>query len=294
MACNKPIKAYATREGGVVFWERQDTTKIIHIACGQCMGCRIERARQWAVRIMHEAQLHDANSFVTLTYSDENLPGKSTLRYLDYQLFMKRLRKHMTGQNVRFFMCGEYGEETGRPHYHACLFGTAFHHDRYVWKKTKVGYQLYRSPTLEKLWPLGDSNIGELTFDSANYVAGYVTKKLTGDGEKNYYNIFDPETGEIHVRPKEFTRMSLKPGIGGEWLKLYWSDVKDGRVTINGREGSAPRYYRKYFKNTAMYEPMINNLKENIDKTDNTPARLAVKEQVAIARNKMFKREIGE
>lgn len=291
MSCYKPIKAYASSNGGVVFYEakRHGDTKTIWLSCGQCIGCKIERARQWAVRIMHEASLHDENSFITLTYNDENLPENSSLRYVDFQKFMKRLRKKMP---VRFFMCGEYGEENGRPHYHTCIFGSAFLLDRYKWKKTKNGHQLYRSPLLESLWKHGDSYIGDLTEDSANYVAGYITKKLNGDGEKKYYNIYDPETGEIHVREKEFGRMSLKPGIGANWLKLYWPEVKDGKTLFKGKEGVTPKYYRRWFKNTYHYQEMIENLQEMIDPTNETYERLAVREQVTLAKHNQRKREI--
>lgn len=234
---------------------------------------------------MHEAQLHQHNSFITLTYDDKHLPENNSLRYTDYQKFMKRLRKQF---NVRYYMCGEYGEETYRPHYHACLFGTAFEKDRYPWKKTSAGYQLYRSPTLEKLWKFGTSNIGDLTFDSANYVAGYIQKKLTGDGETKYYNIFDPETGEIHIREKEFGHMSQS--LGRDWLRMYWQEAKEGKVIANGREVNIPRAYRKYFKNTQDYDELIHKLGENIKPEDQTDERLAVRQQVAIARTQLSKR----
>lgn len=291
MACYKPLKAYATLDGGVVFYEHQrhDTTKTIWLACGQCIGCKIERARQWAVRIMHESQLHERNSFLTLTYSDENLPEKNSLRYEHYQSFMRRIRKKFK-HPIRFYMCGEYGSITGRPHYHACIFGENFIEDRYIWKKTESGHQLYRSPTLEKLWKLGDSNIGELTFDSANYVAGYIQKKLTGDGEKDYYDIFDPETGEIHTRRKEFAQMSLKPGIGKHWLQLYWPEITEGKVIVNGKEATAPKYYRKYFRAKEEYGLMLEKMAENIKPEDQTDERLATREKVALARTKLFER----
>lgn len=240
---------------------------------------------------MHEAQLHEQNSFITLTYRTEELPKNNSLNYTEYQSFMKRLRKI---SKVRFYMCGEYGEENGRPHYHACIFGEAFLKDRYAWKKTKAGYQLYRSPTLEKLWTKGDSNIGDLTFDSANYVAGYVTKKLTGDGNDKYYNIYDVETGEIHERMKEFGRMSLKPGIGHNWLRLYWNETKEGKVIVNGKEATAPKYYRKYFKNSIHGDTITDEMQKQFKPEDNTDERLKIREQVANARTTQFKRNNGE
>lgn len=293
MACYKPIKAYASGHGGVVFYEaqRHGDTQTIWLACGQCIGCKIERSRQWAVRIMHETQLHDENSFITLTYNDEHIPADQSLNYSHYQKFMRSLRKK-TKKKLRFYMCGEYGEEKGRPHYHAVIFGHAFREDRYYWKKTNGGHVLYRSKTLEQLWKYGDSNIGDVTFESAQYVAGYVTKKLNGDGENKYYKIFDVETGEIIPQFKEFSRMSLKPGIGRPWLQLYWDEVKEGKVIVNGKEATAPKYYRKYFKQTNYYQDINEALQEAIKPEDQTYERLADREQVTMARHSTKKREI--
>lgn len=240
---------------------------------------------------MHETQLHDENSFITLTYNDEHIPADQSLNYSHYQKFMRSLRKK-TKKKLRFYMCGEYGEEKGRPHYHAVIFGHAFREDRYYWKKTNGGHVLYRSKTLEQLWKYGDSNIGDVTFESAQYVAGYVTKKLNGDGENKYYKIFDVETGEIIPQFKEFSRMSLKPGIGRPWLQLYWDEVKEGKVIVNGKEATAPKYYRKYFKQTNYYQDINEALQEAIKPEDQTYERLADREQVTMARHSTKKREI--
>ncbi|MEO5355656.1 MAG: hypothetical protein H7835_21005, partial [Magnetococcus sp. XQGC-1] len=93
---------------------------------GQCVGCRLERSRQWAIRVMHEASQHEHNCFITLTYNDDNLPANGSLNYRHFQNFMKRLRKYYVEFTVRFYMCGEYGENFARPHYHACIFAIMF------------------------------------------------------------------------------------------------------------------------------------------------------------------------
>lgn len=240
MACFSPLSAFRTDSGEIVFTDRGGH-RPLELPCGQCIGCRLERSRQWAVRIMHEAQMHEFSSFVTLTYAEENIPYGDSLYYRDYQLFMKRLRKKF--RKARFFMCGEYGERTSRPHYHTCLFGVFFE-DRYPWRVSPAGFQLYRSPTLESLWDLGAAEIGDLSFESAAYVARYCTKKVTGAGAEAHYAKLVPSTGEIVMREPEFARMSLKPGIGAKWLEKYKADVypHDG-VFVNGHFCKPPRYY---------------------------------------------------
>lgn len=159
-------------------------TPDLQVPCGQCVGCRLERSRQWAVRCVHEASLYTDNCFVTLTYNDDFLPEDRSLHYRHFQLFMKRLRKRH-GDGVRFYMCGEYGEKQGRPHYHACLFNFRFS-DMRLWQE-RNGVKLYRSAELERLWPFGFCSVGEVTFESAAYVARYIMKKVTGDAAESHY-----------------------------------------------------------------------------------------------------------
>ena len=130
----------------------------LELPCGQCIGCRLERSRQWAMRCLHEASLHDFNAFITLTYSDSNLPPGGSLHYTDFQLFMKRLRKR-AGMPVRFYCGGEYGESgTVRPHFHACLFGYDFP-DKVFYKKTGSGERIYTSKLLESVPVRFDVNL---------------------------------------------------------------------------------------------------------------------------------------
>lgn len=292
MPCYHPIPAWKGRDG-VVFSEHKSNDGIrIDLPCGRCIGCRLERSRQWATRIIHEAKSNDFNSFVTLTYSAEHLPRRGSLDYSDFQRFMKRTRKHY-GQKIRYYVCGEYGEQLERPHFHACLFGIDFSHDRVLWSNR--GFRLYRSPTLEKLWPFGYSTIGELNFETAAYTARYVMKKVTGDMAKSHYERIDPDTGEIYQLTPEFNKMSLKPGIGSKFIESYMGDVyPHDYLIVNGVKTKPPRYYDKKFE---AHDPdAFDNLKADrqfnasIHAADNTYERLAVKEAVTTAKITQLKR----
>lgn len=240
MPCYHPLVAFRTEAGAIVFRASAGCVPL-SLPCGQCIGCRLERSRQWAIRCMHEAQMHENNSFVTLTYDEDHLPADMSLNYRDFQLFMKRLRK--AHGSLRFYMCGEYGETYGRPHYHAAFFGFR-PDDLYAWRKSGAGFQLYRSPLLEKLWAKGSVEVGDVTFESAAYIARYVMKKRTGADAENHYEAVIAETGEIVKRVPEFTRMSLKPGIGALWYDRYKSEVYPrDRVVVRGYECKPPRYY---------------------------------------------------
>lgn len=223
----------------------------MRIPCGQCMGCRLDRAGDWATRIAHEAQLHQANSFLTLTYSEQHLPEDLSLSVRHVQLFMKRLRRSLEPEQIRFFGCGEYGDKFKRPHYHLIIFGWDFP-DKFPWRKTGSGYVVYRSPKLEQIWPFGHVEIGTVTTQSAGYVARYVTKKVHGDDEvaKAAYmrEKVDPDTGEIRKWSvmKEFVVMSRKPGIGSGWFEQFACDAfPSDFVVIDGMRRRVPRYYTK-------------------------------------------------
>jgi len=178
MQCHYPIPAYRLPSGSVVFHDKGDGAPF-EVPCGKCLGCRLSRSREWALRCVHEASLHEQNCFVTLTYSPENLPSDAGLHHPHFQKFMKRLRKKYSGRDIRYYMCGEYGERTNRPHYHALLFGLDFPDWEYV-STSDSGHEVFTSKTLEKIWGLGFVTIGTVTFESAAYCAPYIMKKLTG------------------------------------------------------------------------------------------------------------------
>lgn len=246
MPCYRPLTAY--RKGGEIkFKIPRSQSKLqyekLTIPCGQCIGCRIRRTRMWAVRCVHEASLYQQNIFITLTYDEEHLPDNRSLNKTHFQGFMKRLRKKHPNQKIRYYMCGEYGGKLGRPHYHALIFNFDFE-DKYFWRTSKKN-TIYRSPTLERLWPFGLSDIGSVTAQSANYVAGYIQKKITGKQANLHYQWFDENTGEVYDRLPEYNSMSLKPGIGKLWYDKYWKDVfpTDTIHDIEGKRLIVPDYY---------------------------------------------------
>ncbi len=196
---------------------------------------------------MHEASLHDSNCFITLTYDDDHVPRFGSLLMDDWQKFFKRLRKRVG--SLRFFGCGEYGEQFGRPHYHACVFGYDFP-DKVLWT-TRGGHDVFRSDLLESVWTYGHSEIGSCTFDSAAYVARYCVKKVTGSRAQSHYECVDPETGEIGSRLPEFSTMSRRPGIGAGWFELFSSDVyPSDEVIVNGVAGKPPRFYDRLLESS--------------------------------------------
>lgn len=297
MPCYHPIKAFRTGHGDIVFVERGDIHSTLYLPCGQCIGCRLERSRQWAVRCMHEASLYKQNCFITLTYRDDCLPANGSLNYRDFQLFMKRLRKSFPNSRIRFYMCGEYGEDFNRPHFHACLFNFDFEDKVPVRLLSGSSAKLFKSKTLERLWPSGFGSIGAVTFESAAYVARYVMKKVNGDRAKDHYLVVD-EDGVVSSRTPEFNKMSLKPGIGADWLGKYYSDVyPDGNVVVRGFESKSPRYYDRRFSKIdplgyegLMYSRELAALDRWEDQSDD---RLRVREQVAQARVRSLKRTIS-
>lgn len=194
--------------------------------------------------------MHDHSCFITLTFSPEALEERNNPPSLDvseFQRFMKRLR-HQYGEGIRFFHCGEYGDKNKRPHYHALLFGVDFS-DKELFRQ-RDGVRLYISDNLSKLWPYGHATIGDVTFESAAYVARYVMKKQRGEGAKEHYsNWIDPITGEITEVKPEYATMSRRPGIGKSWFEQYKDDVyPNDYCVIRGHEVPPPRYYDELLK----------------------------------------------
>lgn len=250
MTCYNPQKIYKSinknskNKSVILFKQPADPNGYIqsYVPCGGCIGCRIERSRQWALRCVHEAMLHENNAFITLTFDNEHLNETGTLDDSDFVKFMKRLRKKVG--KVRYFHCGEYGDENDRPHHHACIFGYDFPDKELL--REKEGIKLYRSAELEKLWPYGFCTIGDVTYESAAYVARYVIKKITGKAAEYHYRRIDPETGEVTKLLPEYVTMSRRPGIGKGVYEKFKSDMypKDF-TTRNGNKLSIPKYYDK-------------------------------------------------
>jgi len=294
MPCYKPLTAYRSKEinesgkRGIVFnpQRAEQPDEPLDLPCGQCVGCRLERSRQWAIRCIHEAQMHEDNCFVTLTFNPASLSKRQNPLSLDkkeFQDFMKRLRKHFNAKKIRYFHCGEYGDRYGRPHYHAILFGLDFQ-DKQL-HQVRNGNRLYTSRTLERIWGKGFCSIGDVTFESAAYVARYILKKVTGEHAWHHYADIDYDTGEIkNVKAPEYTTMSRRPGIAADWFARFGSDVYPSDfITVNGKKMRAPKYYDKLMEQTRPYE-MEDIKNERIEKAkqhneNNTIERLKKREE---------------
>ena len=196
----------------------------VPIPCGCCVGCRSDRARDWTTRCIIESRQHDFNYFVTLTYADKALPhvnGVPSLCKKDLQNFMKRFRKSFG--DVRFFACGEYGDNTKRPHYHLILFC-----DR-PFKLIRYGNNVYKSPLIQDTWRFGLHEVSVADSGCMAYVSGYCVKKLKSDLEG------------FPVPP--FLQMSRRPGIGA--LNFDPEEYKEIRVYLDlGKTASLPRFLR--------------------------------------------------
>lgn len=251
----------------------------IIVNCGQCIGCRLERSRQWAARILHESKSHEDNCFITLTYNDDNIPASGSLVKSDVQLFIKRLRKSIAPKRISYFHCGEYGSKTDRPHYHLILFGHDFP-DKKTYKITETGDRLFVSEILEKLWGKGFCPIGNVSFESAAYVARYCVEKLTGDAGKLAYE----STGRI----SPYVTMSTRPAIGRAYYEKYTSDIYNhDEIIVRGTPCKPPRYYDKLLeKSDKVLHSVIkrNRIKSAESKADAVDTeRLRVKEKVKLA-----------
>lgn len=297
MPCFHPITAYQVKPGRpLLFKVPAGLAKIMAVPCGMCHGCRLERSRQWAVRCVHEASLYHENCFITLTYDSKIKDPGFSLDYRDFQLFMKRLRKRFPNNRIRFFMCGEYGEIGSRPHFHACLFGFNFP-DRQVFRSLPGGCSLSSSVLLSELWSFGFATIGEVTFESAAYVARYVMKKELGPDAGKVRRIVDVTTGLYLERCHEFCKMSLRPGIAKGWITRFQSDVyPHGRCVSRGFEAVPPRFYDLQFKAVDPVGHAGMLLRRSVSRDavfdDNSPDRLRVKEVVSKSRLALKRRSL--
>lgn len=264
-------KLYSLKQTALMHEER-----LIKIPCGQCVECRLKNSRDWANRCMLETQNHTDNYFITLTYAPEYLPigekinietgeilpeKSGTLKPKDLQDFLKRLRRHweykykITG--IKFYACGEYGEQYARPHYHAIIFGLPIY-DLKADHKSKKGNMNYTSDEIEKIWGKGRIAIGTVTWDSCAYTARYILKKINGKNSKEYYKIIGKE--------KEFVRMSRNPGIGKEYFlknkeKIYETDEMFVSTNKGVKRIKPARYFDKLFD---IDEPeKMKKIKEN-------------------------------
>ncbi|QXP08359.1 MAG: replication initiator protein [Arizlama microvirus] len=301
MPCYHPLTGFYAREvndtgkRSIVFSADKALVDVpVQVPCGRCIGCRLDRSRDWALRCVHEASLYEANCFVTLTF-DEKFIGDGSLKVSDFQNFMKRLRQKIAPQKVRFFHCGEYGAKFSRPHHHACLFGYDFP-DKILFKSGVS--PLYTSEILSSLWPFGFSTVGAVTFDSAAYVARYVMKKWSKDnlsGDDLYdamRALSDDAYKALHYgdRHEEYITMSRKPGIGSAWYDKFSSDIyPSGFDILNGKKVPLPKFFDSRFEldNFVEFAKMkCERIARAQEDTNNSKARLAVREEVKLMNSK--------
>lgn len=297
MPCYTPLLAERSAGGVRIIGALHDGMRFsgnLRLPCGQCIGCRLERSRQWAVRMVHESKEWPSNYFVTLTYDEANLPKYGSLVYAHYQEFMKVLRMNRwrkTERKLRFFCAGEYGSRSARPHYHAILFNLVLS------DLHQVGADLFSSPLVDKLWGRGECKIGAVTPESAQYVAGYCVDKVTGAAAPAHYRVVvDYETGEMADIEPEFCHMSLKPGIGAKWMERFSSDVyPEGKVVFNGKKWLPPRYYDSLYARVCPDSMDTIRAQREVDgksrAEDNTRARLVTRSTVARSNFARFERD---
>lgn len=231
--------------------------------CSSCIECRLQKSAFVATRCVHTAKMYSQNSFLTLTYSDDQLPSDLSLSTDTLQKFWKKLRKHIykeTGRLIKHYSAGEYGDGTGKrainPHYHACLFGYDFP-DKKFHKTAESGEKLYTSAILEKIWGYGYAPIGDVTFESAAYCARYTLKKVYGDDADKHYNGRLPE------------RSWSSNGLGLEWFHQWYQDVyPSDQLVIDGRIMMPPPYYDKLLEkyHPALWRTVQNNRAGKINK----------------------------
>ena len=328
MPCYSPLKGWKDNETGGIKFRRDGATEKMEVACGQCLGCRLDYSRMWAMRIVHESSLYEitgGNCFITLTYRDRlecdedqlrdklHIPDDFGLHKDHFQKFMKRLRKAFAPQRIRFYMCGEYGDtckhglsmdttgcplcNVGRPHYHACLFNCEF--PDLVPYGSHNGELRYTSPLLESIWKYGFVDVGELTFESAAYVARYCLKKVTGVNAWDHYLVELDDGTQVFLQD-EYSTMSRRPGIGAGFYRQFKDDMfPHDMVPVPGSGvfRKVPRYYQELF---AMEDPQtLEQIKvmrrkfkdEHAD--EYTPERLMAKYNVQKAKLQLLKRTVA-
>lgn len=237
-------------------------TKREQIPCGECIGCRLEYAKEWATRGFLESLYWDQNYFITLTYDDDNIhmhdyvedeegftytnngEWGGTLVPKQLQDFIKRIRIYMDrnhgNKNIRYMACGEYGGETQRPHYHIIFFNLQLPTETFYQPRIINKNMYYQNYIIEKCWKFGFSNVCPSNWNTMNYVARYITKKVNGSQADKHY----AELGQ----EKEFFRVSLKPGIGEQYYRDHWKEIyRDDKVYIINRAGSVAVQPPKYF-----------------------------------------------
>lgn len=230
----------------------------VELPCGHCEDCLLKHSREWANRCMMELAFYEPSEcwFVTLTYDNKHLKTEyfednmyiGNLSPKDLQDFWKRLRMYAIRnekcyRSIRYFACGEYGENTVRPHYHAIVYGIPWI-DIIPWEKSKSGHRLFRSPILESIWKNGIVCVSPVSWNTCAYTARYVLKKAGGK-DRNYFI-------DIGLFP-EYTVMSRRPGIGRDYYELHKKHIYEfDEIILDGDKEAIKAKPPKYFD--SLYE----------------------------------------
>lgn len=232
------------------------------VPCGKCLSCLKNKARDLMVRAFHEAKMHDASSFITLTVDDEHIDAvfpHHSLTHRPFQLFFKRLRKASKKQ-LRYLMCAEYGEHTERPHYHVIIFGLSpderrpvaiVKSDPLLGTDRTLYSGFYDSKLIKDAWPYGNVFVGSVTPGSIAYCTGYTLKSFVLGRDAKWY--------KAHGLAPEYIKWSRRPGLGVDWLSSYvgdcWRredlfepDLVENRTVVNGSLLPLPRAYRTHME----------------------------------------------
>ncbi|QCQ84570.1 replication initiator protein [Blackfly microvirus SF02] len=300
MACYSPLTGFRSKvinpETGkrrIVFRRDQayDPYDPIDVGCGQCIGCRLVKAYDWAARAMHEKRLCASADFVTLTYDEKSLPESRSLEKSEFQLFMKRLRHHY-GTGIRFMACGEYGSLTLRPHYHIILFNAGL--ERRFYKMAPGGQRLYFCAPLDLVWGKGLCVVGDVDYDSCSYVASYVCDKVTGEQAASHYKRVSPDGRSYDVEP-EFLLTSRRPGLGRGYVDKFGSELlAHGNIIYKGRQAPIPRSYFNYLESIDLHRVAVlkRELREKIVRSEQTTRRRVVREKVALGRKSLKRKDV--
>lgn len=287
MPCYHPRPAWRNADGGAIsFVEKRNWDIRITIPCGWCIGCRVGKRDDQALRSEHECTLHDVSCFVTLTYADEHCP--LGLDHRHWQLFLKRLRFVVAkrgGARFRFSMCGEYGHLNRRPHFHGILYG--------YWPPDAVRLSgdlaRYSSVELDLAWGLGFTQLSPVTPAVCRYVAKHNSDKLFGEAARKAYAAV--VAGEVVQLRPEYGCSSRRPGIGGGFVDRFKGDLlhPEGVPLKGGARAKLPRYYlERIAKSDLAAAARLEEAAQlaSLDprrEADRTPERLAVRERVKLA-----------
>ena len=265
MPCYQPLVRALDSKGKQIFYKKEDKyvqyscyEEVNTVPCRQCIGCRMRKRLDWTIRGVNELQSSESASFVTLTYNPTSIPDDWSLSVVEAQKWLKRLRKRLSkdGIRIRYYLCGEYGEEYGRPHYHAIIFGYDFP-DKELYKQSMNGHNYYTSELLSKSWKRGFCTVADVNLTTIAYVAKYAMKKITGDMAEEHYTRPNRNTGELHLVTPEFQLASRNPALGRSWFEQYETDVfPEDCVVFEGKKFPVPRYYMDLLEkqNPDMYE----------------------------------------